>query len=82
MSVYPNPAMNSATVGLQIFVPNKVTLQLLNSLGQAVIMNDLGKLEFGAQTIDLNISQLTPGLYFLNISVGNEVISRKLSITR
>lgn len=80
--VYPNPANNSATVGLQLLESSQVTVQLVNSLGQTVLMNDAGKLDLGKQTIELNTAQLPPGFYLLNISLGNEVVSKKIAINR
>ncbi|HSH65596.1 MAG TPA: T9SS type A sorting domain-containing protein [Bacteroidia bacterium] len=80
--VYPNPMTDAATVGVQLFESNRVTLQVVNTLGQTVISNDLGKLDIGEQSFELNTAHLTPGLYFLNISMGNEVITKKISINR
>jgi len=80
--IYPNPMSNTATIGLQLFESSKVILQLVNSLGQVVLTNDLGKLAFGEQTVELNIAPLPQGLYFLNISVGSEIISKRISINR
>lgn len=80
--VYPNPANSEATINLQLFESSKVTLQLANSLCQQVLTKDLGTLEPGEQTLELNITQLPPGFYFLNISLGKEVISKKIAINR
>lgn len=80
--VYPNPATNTATVGLQLLEPSPAKLQLINSLGQIVLTNDLGKLGLGEHSFELTTSQLPPGFYFLNISLGNEVVSKKIIINR
>mgnify|MGYP003389971989 CR=1 FL=1 len=78
--VYPNPMTDAATVGIQLFESNKVSLQVVNPLGQTVISNDLGKLDIGEQSFELNTAHLSPGLYFLNITIGSDVITKKISI--
>ena len=81
-TVYPNPLSDYASIKLQLLVSNKVTLQFINSLGQIVLMKDMGKFEPGEHVIDLNTDQLPQGMYLLHISSGNEVISKKVSIIR
>lgn len=80
--VYPNPMTTSAIVGLQLFDASKVTLQVVNALGQTVISNELGMLDIGEQQVELNTSGLHPGLYFLNVYIGKQLITKKISIIR
>lgn len=78
--VYPNPMTDAAMVGLQLFEANKVTLQVVNALGQTILSNDLGMLDGGEQSVELNTSHLKAGLYFLNITIGKQVITKKISV--
>ncbi|HET6226765.1 MAG TPA: T9SS type A sorting domain-containing protein [Bacteroidia bacterium] len=80
--VYPNPAANAAFISLQLSQPDRVMIQLVNSLGQTILTSDLGQLQGGNQQAELNTSQIPQGVYFLNISVGSKLISKKISITR
>lgn len=80
--VYPNPMTDAATIGIQLFESNKVSFQVVNALGQTVISKDLGKLDSGEQTVELNTAHLNPGLYFLNISIGSELITKKISVNQ
>jgi hypothetical protein len=79
--VFPNPMTTAATVGIQLFESKKVNIQVVNALGQIVLSNHLGQLDSGEQTVDLNTSSLKPGLYFLNVYVGEQLITRKISIS-
>jgi hypothetical protein len=78
--VFPNPMTDAATVGIQLFESKKVSMQVVNALGQIVLSNSLGQLDSGEQTFALNTSALKPGLYFLNVYVGEHLITKKISI--
>ncbi|HET6227146.1 MAG TPA: Omp28-related outer membrane protein [Bacteroidia bacterium] len=78
--VFPNPMTDAATVGIQVLESNMVSLQVVNALGQIVIQNNLGQLNAGEQWVDLNTSSLKPGLYFLNVYVGEQLITKKIAI--
>lgn len=78
--VFPNPMTDAATVGIQLSESKNVNIQVVNTLGQTVINNSLGRLDSGEQTFDLNTSSLKPGLYFLNVYVGEHLITKKISI--
>jgi len=78
--VFPNPMTDAATVGIQLFESNTVSMQVVNMLGQVVINNSLGHMNMGEQTVALNTSSLKPGLYFLNVYVGERLITQKIAI--
>ena len=70
MLVYPNPAKDMVNVSVQgLAASSQATVRLLNMQGQ-VMQQEMMNLEAG-QTIQLNIDQLTKGLYFLNIQLEN-----------
>lgn len=78
--VFPNPMTDAATVGIQLFESNTVNMQVVNTLGQTVLTDNLGQLNIGEQTFALNTSSLKPGLYFLNVYVGQHLITQKISV--
>lgn len=78
--VFPNPMTTASTVGIQLFESKNVNMQVVNALGQTVLSNSLGQLDSGEQTVDLNTSSLKPGLYFLNVYAGEQLITKKISI--
>jgi hypothetical protein len=78
--VFPNPMTTASTVGIQLFESKNVNMQVANALGQTVLSNSLGQLDSGEQMVDLNTSSLKPGLYFLNIYVGEQLITKKIAI--
>jgi len=62
ISVYPNPAHGFATVEIKDAKVGRVTV--LNNLGQAISAEAKGS---GQEKLQLNISSLKPGLYFVQI---------------
>jgi hypothetical protein len=62
ISVYPNPAHGTATVEIKDAKVGSITV--LNNLGQRIGAQAKGQ---GQENIQLNISALKPGLYFVQI---------------
>jgi hypothetical protein len=71
--VYPNPAQNTLTIDLQnIEIENCI---ILDSIGQTVYCNANG---FGAKhKIQLNISNLSTGVYFVKVRSNNGFYTAK-----
>lgn len=72
--IYPNPANEI----LNIETPDKFNeVRLINSLGKVVYRNSNK-----GTSLHILTQGLEPGMYFLQIFVGKQVISKKVSITR
>jgi hypothetical protein len=82
VSVYPNPMTNNATVDFTLTDASKVSITLVNALGQAVITSELGNLSTGAHNYSLNTESIRAGLYFLTIKTSTGVITKKVSVNK
>jgi hypothetical protein len=82
VNVYPNPATDNATVSFNLVESDNVSVMLVNSIGQTVINTDLGKMSAGDQSYLLNTEFLSNGLYFLNVKVGNNMTTKKVTINK
>lgn len=80
INVYPNPMTDAATVSIQLSESSTVTMEVVNALGQTVLSNNLGRLDMGEQTAELNTASLKPGLYFLNVYIGQQLTTQKIAI--
>ena len=81
ISVYPNPCDNS----LNISIPNlggvlNVNISLLNMLGQMVHFETRKVQPTSNYTID--VTELSSGVYFLNINLGENMIIKKVYILK
>jgi hypothetical protein len=64
--VYPNPTVGNATVVFGTEVGGKYTLNVLNALGQ-VVYSKTATSTTGENTHAIDISELSSGLYFINL---------------
>jgi hypothetical protein len=80
--VYPNPASSVANVEFTLAQGSKVTIEMINAIGQTVSTQFLGSLSIGDQKVTLDINALSKGLYFVNIITDNNKISRKISVEK
>lgn len=80
--VYPNPIANNANVDFNLAETNNVSVSLVNALGQVVMNENLGKMNAGEQKYSFSTASLNNGLYFLNIKVGNNTITKKVTVNK
>jgi len=81
---FPNPARSQVTV--QFAVPSEkgarnVSLQMYDMLGRVVHRVEEGSVK-GRQEVQVDLSNLTSGTYFVRLTVGNTTETRRLSIAR
>ncbi|MGB3075468.1 MAG: Omp28-related outer membrane protein [Chitinophagales bacterium] len=77
--MYPNPARDVAYLDLKITKAEKVTVQIVNILGQTVAVQDLGSVS-GSQVIPVNVKNFATGVYQLKVTVGDQVLTKKLEV--
>jgi len=69
--IFPVPAEELLNVQFDATVAQRMTVRMVNSLGQVVVEENLGVV-FGQKTITLNTSALSAGVYALTINNGAE----------
>jgi len=78
ISVYPNPASDELTVNYQLEKSAVVNIYLIDLQGKQHMVLNKETNATGIQTESLNISHLPPGVYFLRLQAGNEVVTKKV----
>jgi hypothetical protein len=83
ISISPNPASDyieiNYNVGADLGLPKTSDLKIYNSLGECV----LTPLAFGEGTgVRLDISPLPPGVYFIRINSGEEILTSSFLVAR
>jgi hypothetical protein len=66
MSLYPNPASQMATLNFSSAKEGDYQIRVINALGQSVYSAE-GKASEGANTIELNLENLSSGLYIVQL---------------
>jgi len=76
-AIYPNPARNSVTVELSISQSEQVLIQLIDMTGRVVVTENIS----GDKPVhSLDISAVANGIYSLNMTQSNRVLSKQLVI--
>ena len=79
LNVYPNPAINSTT--LEVYSDNNsdIEINIIDVLGKNVF-SETTKVYSGKNLKTLDIRNLQKGVYFINTSINNNLISKKLTV--
>jgi hypothetical protein len=83
ISVYPNPAIDKASIVISSDVNNsRAEVRIMNTQGRQVSLQKV-TLTRGANTIDLGVQAAwPPGMYVVQVSNGDETVSKKFMLRR
>jgi hypothetical protein len=82
MSIFPNPADLKATISLNLPKSQQIQLSLFNINGKKIIEILDHDVNAGETNIQLNISNLSSGIYFCILKTNNKVFSKKVIISK
>lgn len=74
--VYPNPVNKTAFIQLEMDAISDIQLKLNNLLGENII--SISQANFKAGTFEMDMENLPPGLYFISIIAGDNMLTHKL----
>lgn len=79
---YPNPFNPTTNISFTIPATGLVKLTVYNSLGKEVsrLVNDL--MEPGTYDIQFNAQNLSSGIYYYTLQVGNSVVTKKMNLIK
>lgn len=81
--LYPNPASENTTIAFDIAEKNKVSVSVYDVLGNLVsIVSQDNEFEKGNNTISLNTSNLSSGIYYISLEVNGAKETKKLVISK
>ncbi len=81
LEVYPNPTADVATIKLNLTEATPVTMEVYNTVGSLVYTTGTQNLT-GTQRLTFDGTELPNGIYHVNLTVGNEVITKKISLLK
>ncbi len=80
-AVYPNPANDQVNISLNMEQSENVEVSIFNTVGQVVLAKNYGSMN-GVNTLNVQLGDLTTGIYFVKIVVGDKVYTKPLQITK
>lgn len=78
-SIYPNPASEYATVEIQLEATSDVQMRLVDMSGKEIAARNYGALGVSS-TIPLNTADLNAGIYFVELTVNGQRMTKRLVI--
>ena len=82
ISIYPNPVNDIATLSFTTTEKSKTVISITNILGEIVYLNEIGKIISGQHIMPISTSEITEGLYFVNLITSNRIITKKITIVK
>jgi Secretion system C-terminal sorting domain len=81
-TVYPNPVADNIFVEFDLANESNVQIQVLNTAGQVVINEQKGRMDKGFQQAQLDVKNLTAGMYILKLAENDAVSTKKFVVRR
>jgi len=82
ISVNPNPADHIATLSYRIPVQGEVRIELYDMQGKKIRMLDDQRLRPGEYTLQVDVSGLPEGIYFLRVKTENQYAAVKMIVVK
>lgn len=81
VNVYPNPATNNLTVNFNLDTDSQVSFEMFNLLGERVYVSAENNF-VGNNSVTIDVTNLTAGMYTLNMIVDGKYSTSKVTITK
>jgi len=82
VNVFPNPAADQATVSFDLTNASNVVVTVTDLSGKVVYTNAMGNQTTGKHSVEINTAQLAGGVYAVNFSADNTVVTKKLVVKK
>ena len=81
VSVYPNPANSVSNVDFTLKSTENMVLKVANVLGE-VVYSTKATLNAGKHSYPVDVTKLNAGIYFVNLTIGHENVTRKINVIK
>ncbi len=81
-NVFPNPTSGNAQVSYGLTEAGRTTLKVTNLLGETVSFEDLGVQPVGKNIYSLDLSSENAGVYFVTLFSSDQIITKKVNLTK
>ena len=82
VNVYPNPARDLVHVDFVTDHPDQLQMELRNIQGVTMVNIPQVLIQTGAHSEKIDLKDVTPGIYMLMVTIGDQVTVKKIVINR
>jgi len=82
LNVFPNPTSNVATVTFDLTEAASVKMEVINAIGSVVLTENVGVMNAGVQTFNFDGTKMPNGIYFVNLTIDGQIITKKVSLLK
>jgi len=82
VNIYPNPVTGQGVISFVLPSENLVKINLLNAVGQKIMVVNNDKLNGGAHNIAFDASSLPQGFYFIEVIIGDKKELQKIAVIK
>ena len=75
---YPNPSNDYVMLDIKLYQTSLVSIDIVNEIGRTIKKYDATKYDIGMTSINLDLSKLNAGIYFLKVLVNDQPTVQKL----
>ncbi len=77
VSIYPNPAKNQISISFTAIENSEIAISLIDISGREILSNT-SQVNQGENSINIDLSAVAPGIYFLNLNENNSHLNYKI----
>ncbi len=78
LTVYPNPSHDRVKIAFDLQQKGEIEATVMNLEGKVVLQKPFGQMVPGAHQLDLDMTGLAPGLYFMRLKAGERLQTVKV----
>lgn len=82
LDIFPNPTKDITNITFNLTSNENVLLEVYNATGSIVYTENAGVLSSGNHKLTFNGNELNSGFYFINLTIGDKVVSKKVSLLK
>jgi len=82
LEVYPNPFSTTTNLVYNLNQSSKVTFSVFNMVGEQVKSFDLSTQPVGMNRVELDMTDIAGGIYFVNMVANGQTITKKITLTK
>jgi len=82
VSIFPNPTSDVSTISFNLNKTSLVNMKVINSMGSSVFSSGTETMNAGNQKVVFDGTNLPNGIYFVNLTIGDDVITKKVSLNK